>query len=117
MHEIDNFFLFQDEPIKSCLQSLRPYILGYDENITEAWKFNMPFYFFKKERFCYLWIHTKTGQPYIGFTDGKRLEHPLLMFEKRSRIKIMLIEPEKDIPVDDIDTVLKMAIHICNQDS
>ena len=116
MREIDNFFLFQGEPVKSCLQFLREHLLGFDENITEAWKYNMPFYFYKKERFCYLWIHTKTGQPYIGFTDGKRMEHISLMFEKRSRIKIMLIDPEKDVPVDDIDTVLKMAIAICRND-
>ena len=116
MREIDDFFLYKDEPVKSCLQFLRNFILNFDTAITEAWKYNMPFYFYKGQRFCYIWIHKKTGWPFIGFTDGKRLEHPLLTFEDRSRIKIMLINPEADIPVNDISTIIKMALTICDKD-
>lgn len=111
--EIDLFFLQKDEPVKSCLLFLRDHILAYNKDITEAWKYNMPFYFYKGDRFCYLWVNKKTQQPYIGFTDGKRMEHPQLIAEDRSRMKIVLINTDEDIPVDTIDEVIKMALDIC----
>ena len=112
LREIDYFFLNKDEPLKSCLLFLREHILGHDKNITEAWKYNMPFYFYKNERFCYLWVNKKTQQPYIGFTDGKLLHHPQLIAEKRSRMKIILLDAHQDLPVKTIDSILKMALDI-----
>ena len=44
---IDNYFLQKEEPVKSCLEFLRDYILNQDDNITEDWKYSMPFYFYK----------------------------------------------------------------------
>jgi hypothetical protein len=108
MNEIDIFYLEKEEPVKSCLLSLREHILNY--NITEAWKFNMPFFCYKGNMVCYLWTHKKTGQPLIGFRDGKWIEHPALTFEKRSRIKIFLVDPETDLPFDTVDSILKIAI-------
>ena len=35
---INNYFLQQDEPVKSCLQFLRSLILALDENITVTYK-------------------------------------------------------------------------------
>jgi hypothetical protein len=46
LRPIDNYFLQQPEPAKSCLQFLRAHILQSDRNVTEAWKYGMPF-------FCY----------------------------------------------------------------
>jgi hypothetical protein len=112
LREIDNFFLQKDEPAKSCLLFMREFIVGYDKNITEAWKYKMPFYCYNGKMFCYLWVNKKTGQPYIGIVEGRRLEHPLLIIEKRSRMKIMLLDAEKDIPVKTVEEILKMAINI-----
>jgi hypothetical protein len=114
MRDIDNFYLFKDEPVKSCLHFLRMHILNYNENITEAWKCRMPFFCYKGKMFCYLWIHKKTQQPFIGFVDGKLIQHPSLMFEDRARIKIMLLNAEQDLPVETIDDVLKLAVDTRN---
>lgn len=35
MRDIDNYFLAQNEPVKSCLLTLRDYILQFDPNISE----------------------------------------------------------------------------------
>lgn len=35
-----------------------------------------------------------------------------LIQEKRSRMKIMLLDPEKDLPVKKIETILKKAIDL-----
>jgi hypothetical protein len=110
LREIDSFFLNKDEPEKSCLLFLRDLILGFDKNITEAWKYGMPFYCYKGKMFCYLWLHKKTHQPYIGVVEGRKIEHPLLIIEKRARMKIILIDAQQDVPVDTIHTILKMAL-------
>ena len=112
MREIDQFFLQQDEPLKSCLHYLRTFIVNYEKNITEAWKFRMPFFCYNGKMFCYLWINKKTNQPYIGFVEGKKLEHPLLIKEKRMRMKILPLNAEHDIPVNCIKEILKMALDI-----
>jgi hypothetical protein len=44
LREIDEFFLQKDEPLRAYLLFLRKFILDYHENITEAWKYKMPFY-------------------------------------------------------------------------
>ncbi len=110
MKDSDIFFLQNKEPAKSCLLFLRDYILAYDKDITEVWRYSMLFYCYKGKRFCYLWIQKKTGIPYLGVVEGKKTDHPLLVAEKRSRMKIMLVNPLEDVPVKTIATVLKMAI-------
>ncbi|HMI62706.1 MAG TPA: hypothetical protein VK518_17435 [Puia sp.] len=42
----------------------------------------------------------------------QRFSHPDLIIEKRSRMKIMLFDPNKDLPAATIKTILKQAIHL-----
>lgn len=114
--KLDEFYLQQDEPLKSCFFALRDLILAHDPDITNAWKFNMPFFLYKGKMFCYLWTHTKLQQPFIGFSEGKRMEHPQLTFENRSRIKIMIIDPEEELPENGINEILTMAINLVKKD-
>ena len=109
LRPIDNYFLQKEEPFKSCLQFLREHILKNKE-ITETWRYGMPFYYYKKRMFCYLWIHKKLLQPYLGIVEGRRMKHPDLIEEKRARMKILLINPSKNIPVRKIDAILKEAM-------
>jgi hypothetical protein len=109
MIEIDNYYLSKPEPLKGCLLSLRDVILRSNSEITEAWKYSMPFFCFRKRMFCYLWIQRKTSVPYIGIVEGRNISHPRLIQEKRSRMKILLIDPTKDLPVKVILTILKKA--------
>ena len=112
LREIDTYFVQQNDPVKSCLQALRGYILQFDENITEVWRHNMPFYNYNGKRFCYIWLHKKKAQPYIGLVDGKSIIHPTLIAEKRSRMKILLIDPNEDLPLNTINLILLMAINL-----
>ena len=107
---VDDYFLQKEEPIKSCLQFLRAHIIKQDANITEAWKYGMPFYCYHKKMFCYLWVLKKYHQPYIGIVEGKRIQHPDLIIEKRARMKILLIDAAKDIPVKKINAILKQVL-------
>lgn len=112
LREIDNYFLERDEPVKSYLQTLREYILRFDKNITETWKYKMPFYCYNGKRFCYLWVHKKFKQPYIGIVEGKKINHPQLLLEKRARMKILLLDQHKDMPVNTIRKILKETINL-----
>jgi hypothetical protein len=110
LRPIDNYFLQKEEPVKSCLQFMRDHILKQDSHITEAWKYGMPFYCYKGKMFCYLWVHKKYLQPYIGIVEGKRIDHPDLLQEKRARMKIFLLDANKNIPVKKINAILKEVL-------
>ena len=112
MRELDNFYLQQDEPIKGTLLALREIILQQDEDVTNAWKYGMPFFCYKGKMFCYLWFHKKHKQPYIGIVEGKRFDEPFLIQEDRSRMKIMLFDSNEDLPLQTIENILQKAINL-----
>ena len=110
LRPVDNWFLQKDEPLKSCLQFLREYILKQNAGITESWKYGMPFFCYKGKMVCYLWVHKKYGQPYLGIVEGKKNEHPDLIIEKRARMNILLLDPDRDIPIKKINAILKEVL-------
>ncbi|MDQ3110302.1 MAG: DUF1801 domain-containing protein [Bacteroidota bacterium] len=108
--DLDDFYLRKDEPDKSCLLALKEIILSISKDISPAWKYGMPFFCINGKMFCYLWVHKKYKQPYIGIVEGKKLNHPDLLTEKRARMKIMLFDPQKDLPIRKIKSILKEAL-------
>ena len=112
LRETDNYYEQKEEPVKSCLLALRDIILSQDKDISAAWKYGMPFFCYKGKMFCYLWVHKKYQLPYIGIVEGKRFDHPGLIVEKRSRMKIMLFDPNKDLPIKTIEAILQQAINL-----
>lgn len=109
---LDNFYFNKEEPIRECLLSLRELILKQDSGITAEWKYGLPFFYFKGKMYCYLWIHKKYGQPYIGMANGNQLDHPQLLTEKRARMKILLIDPNEDLDVAMIESILQQALKL-----
>ncbi|THD34072.1 MAG: DUF1801 domain-containing protein [Flavobacterium johnsoniae] len=112
VNEIDNSYLKQPEPFRSCLLALKDIILSQDTDITSVLKYGMPFFCYKGKMLCYLWIHKKQQQPYIGFMEGRYLDYQELVVENRSRIKILLFEPDQDLPVEKIENILKGALDL-----
>jgi len=112
MKASDNFYFQQDEPVKGTLLALKEIILAQDKEVTAEWKYGMPVFCYKGKMFCYLWIHKKNGQPYIGLVEGKHFDQPFLIQEKRARMKIMLIDSGRDLPVRAIRSVLKQALDL-----
>jgi hypothetical protein len=112
MTPLDNFYLQQEEPVKATLLALRKIILRQDPNVTNTWKYGMPFFCYKGKMFCYLWVHKKYRQPYIGMVEGKRFDEPFLIQEDRSRMKIMLFNPNEDLPLQVIENILQKAINL-----
>jgi hypothetical protein len=109
LRPIDNWYLDHDEPTRSCVQYLRSMILASDKRFTEAWKYSMPFFCIDGKMVCYLWIHKKLKQPYLGIVDGNKVNDPLLLQEKRARMKILLLDPAGDLPIKKIRAILKQV--------
>ena len=115
MKPLDNFYFQQSEPVKSCFIALKEIILSQSNGITNELKYGMPFFCYKGKMFCYLWYHKTYKMPYIGIVEGKLFDHPYLIQEKRSRMKIMLLNPEEDLPLPVISEILQKAIRFYNE--
>lgn len=112
LSELDKFYLAKEESLQVCLLALRDIILMNNPNITAEWKYKLPFFYYKGKMLCYLWIHKKYNKPYIGFVLGKLINDEALLVEKRAKMKILLIDVEKDIPIEKINSFLTQSIYI-----
>ena len=117
--DFEQYYLSKDERVKSCLLALRAVILRQDVHITETRKWKMPCFCYKKKMFGFLWTDKKTDEPYMLMVEGKHLDHPALQKGDRSRMKILRIDPDKDLPMASIERILNDALNIyrrCRQD-
>ena len=110
--DIDSYYLRSTEPNRSCLLALRKIILDQDSRISETRKYGMPCFCYAGKAFCYLWTDKKTAEPYILMVEGKRLQHPALESGDRARMKIFRVNPNADLPIEDILTVLNAALYL-----
>jgi hypothetical protein len=111
-NELDAFYLNKEEPVRSCFLALRSIILAQDVEVKNVLKYGMPFFCYQGKMFCYLWFHKKHNKPYIGFVEGNRFDCPDLIIEKRSRMKIMLLDAHQDLPIQTIEMILKEALSL-----
>lgn len=107
---LDQYYLKKDEPQKSCLLALRAILLNHHESMSETRKYGMPCFCYKKKALCYLWTNKKTDEPYILFVDGQLINNSSLEAGSRSRMKILPIQPNNDIPLKTIKELLDLAI-------
>ena len=112
MRELDQYYFNQEEPNQSCLLALRKIILEQDELVTETRKWGMSCFCFRKKMFCYLWTDKKTLEPYILWVEGKYLDFPELEEGNRSRMKILRIKANEDLPLETVHTILKEALDL-----
>jgi len=110
--KLQNYYLSKDEPVQSCLLTLRMIILEQDENIIEIRKYGMPCFCYKKKMFSFLWTDKKTKKPYILFVEGKYLDHPELERGNRTRTKILRINPDADLQIHVIKQLLNEALDL-----
>ena len=112
MKLLDDFYLNQEEPIKGTLLAVKEIILKQDTDITNVLKYGMPFFCYRGKMFCYLWIHKKLKQPYIGIVEGKHFEESFLIQENQSRMKIMILNAATDLPLERIEFILQKALNL-----
>lgn len=110
--DLEQYYLSKKEPNRECLLALRNIILEQDALVTETRKYGMPCFCFKKKGFCYLWTDRKTDEPYILFVEGKMLDHPKLETGNRSRMKILRVNPNHDLPIETVKRLLTLALDL-----
>jgi hypothetical protein len=98
-----------DEPIQGCLWAARSVLLQAEPLLTESLKYGMPFFSYRTKVCCYFWVDKKRQWPYIGWMDGRWLEHALLESGERRRIKVLWLDPQHDLPVASIREVLLLS--------
>ena len=72
----------------------------------------MPCFCYKKKMFCYLWTDKLTDEPYILMVEGKHLHHTGLETGTRSRMKIFRVNPDADLPLHAIESLLNDALDL-----
>ena len=112
MKELDEFYAKEEEPVKGVFLALKEIILKQDNDITNVLKYGMPFFCYKGKMFSYLGIHKKLKQPYIGIVEGKHFDEPFLLQEARSRMKIMLLNSDEDLPLKRIENIVQKALNL-----
>ncbi len=109
---LENWYLTHEEPTQGCLLALRKAILDMDELVVAAWKWGGPFFYYRGRVFCYLWIDKKTHKPYLAIYEGKLVKHPALEWGNRTRIRVLPIDPTKDLPMSTIKDILDQALNL-----
>lgn len=109
MKKLDEYFDQLPEPIRGCQLAVRNILLSIDPEIEETWKWSTPFFLYRKKMLCYLWIDKKDHFPYLGIYGGDQLAHPSLVQMHRAKIRKLVIDPEKDLPVVTIQEVIREA--------
>lgn len=104
----DDFFLKIPEPQRSEFLFLRRFFLG-DSGLTEAWKFNTPFYYFKGKWFAFISYNAKKDHElYISFVRGNQVSHPALLSEGRKQQRIYRILPGEDIDLTALKEIVAL---------
>ena len=70
------------------------------------------FFVTKEKCFAICGSTKKNKQPYIGIVEGKYFDEPFLIQEDRSRMKIMLFDPAKDLPAKTIENILQKSLDL-----
>lgn len=107
MNPIEEYFFRIPEPEQTMLLFLRKKILSSDDLISETFSFQLPFLKYKKKMLCFFYYSKKHQKHYLSFYHGDRLNHPLLLSESRKKFKILLLDPEEDLPLELIFELLE----------
>lgn len=108
----NNFYFNQSEPNKSCFLAMRDILLAFNSEITETTKYGMPCFCYRGKMFCYLWTDKKSNDPYFLLVEGNKIQHPQLEAGTRKRMKILSVNPNKDLPIKIIHEVLEEALSL-----
>ena len=109
---VDEFYLQQPEPLRGFLLFLRAWLLK--EECTEAFNYHTPFFRYKQKPFCYFILQKNKSIMYIGFMKGRQLHHANLHSEGRKVVKLFYIDPEKEVPLKELQAIVSSARKLYN---
>ena len=110
MTELEIFYESQPEPNRSCFLFLKQFILKQNPLFEEKWKWKLPFFYYNKKPFCYLWINKKTNLPYVCFVRSLHIDRPELKLGTRKQMKALTIVPDEDINIELLSYIIKESL-------
>ncbi|NMH86163.1 DUF1801 domain-containing protein [Flavivirga sp. Y03] len=116
MKETDTYYLNIKEPNKSTLLALRNIIFDQNKEVIEFLKFKTPCFEYRSKVFCYLWIDKETNKPCLLMQEGKYLNHPDLEKTKHKHIEIFRINPNEDLPIKKIVSILNAGLEFLEKE-
>jgi len=108
--ELENYYLRQPEPIQGCLLALRNVILGVDKQITQERKYQIPFFYFKGKKLCFLWVNKK--KLLMGFIVDKNIYPVVAGVKRKDDFETLQIDPNLDLPVETIIANLRLRMKL-----
>ena len=115
MKALDLYYEKQFEPQRSCLLSLREYVLSSDADFTESLKWSIPCFSYQGKIALYFNLDKKSGEPYLLFNHGSELTHPALESKGRKLMKSLAINSTKDLPLKKLDSILEELKSVIKQ--
>jgi hypothetical protein len=100
MDDIDipeSYYLKHSEPIQGCLFALKRLILSADKRIREMRKYQVPFFYFKEKKLCFLWVNRKKLM--LGFVTDKTIFPVVGGYKRKDETEMIQIDPESGLPV------------------
>jgi len=94
----ESYYLKHSEPIQGCLLALKRLILSADKRITETRKFQIPFFYFKEKKLCFLRVNRKKLM--LGFVTDKTVFPIVDGYKRRDEMEMIQVDPKSDLPVE-----------------
>jgi hypothetical protein len=96
--ELDNYYLNQPEPTQECLLALKRIFLNADCHISETRKYQVPFFYYKGKKLCFLWVNRK--KLILGFVTDKSIYPIVEGMKRKDEMEMIQIDPIKDLPFE-----------------
>jgi len=109
-HDLESYYLKHPEPIQGCLLALKSIILSVDSEITQKQKYQIPFFYYKGRKLCYLWVNKK--KLLIGYIIDKAIYPTIEGIKRKDDYESMQIDPNSDIPVNIIIENLRQRMKL-----
>ena len=96
--ETDNYYLKHAEPVQGCLLALKHIILNTNSQISETRKYQVPFFYYKDKKLCFLWVNRK--KLLLGFVTDKSIYPVVEGLKRKDEMEMIQIDPNKDLPIE-----------------
>ncbi len=110
---LENYYLKQPEPIRECLLAMKEIILHISSKITHERKYQIPFFYYKGKKLCFLWVDRK--KPLLGFVQDRKLQPLVAGVKRRDTIETILLDPAADLPIELVTERLKEIMKLYDQ--
>ncbi|WP_242117829.1 DUF1801 domain-containing protein [Aestuariivivens sediminicola] len=112
MKPVDHYFLNQKEPYQSIMLYVRSVILKALPEVTEHFRYNIPFYHIGKKPLLYLNILKGRDYVDVAFVHGVLLEDefPILRNDnKRKQVRSIPLKSLEDLDQENFEALLRLA--------